>query len=338
MKALVTGGTGFLGSHIVDELVDSGYQVRVLARKTSNTRFIDKHEMVEKVIGDITQPETLMDAMKDVDIVFNNAAVMEDWGSRDKFERVNVQGTINVLEAAKNLGIKKIVHTSSTAVYGFPNSKTPITEDFPKKPFGNYQKSKYEAQIAVDRYVTDYDMDITSVRPPFIFGSRDSYTIPIAVESIFNGKMMVIGSGKQVQSIVHARDAAHCIRLAAETPNTKNESFNVTSFDTDVNTLYGRIAELLGASSAFTHVPYKVGYLFGAISEGFGILLRKKTSPTATRFRVKLLGQNYQIDSTKAKEVLGYKPKFDLESTLLDSLKWYFNNNPNSKIPHPSSI
>ncbi|MFX1536967.1 MAG: NAD-dependent epimerase/dehydratase family protein [Promethearchaeota archaeon] len=333
MKALVTGATGFLGSHIVDELMENNYEVRVLIRKTSNTRFIDKYSGIEKAIGDITQAETLPEAMKDVDVVFNNAAIMEDWGPWKKFERVNLQGTLNVLEAARKLEIKKIVHTSSTAVYGFPNKKTPITEEFPKKPFGNYQKSKYEAQKAADQYVSNYDMDISSIRPPFIFGARDSYTIPIAIESIVSGDMMLIGSGNQIQSIVHARDAAHCIRLAAEKPDTKGESFNVTSFDIDVKTLYTRIAELIGASPEFTQVSYKIAHLFGTISEGFGLLLRKKTSPTATRFRVKLLGQNYRIDCTKAKEILGYKPNYDFETTISDSLRWYYNEHPEKQRP-----
>ena len=194
MKALITGGTGFLGSHIVDELVEAQYDVRVLVRQSSNTTQLPNN--VEVVVGDITLPETLISAMRDIEVIFNNAAIMDNWGSWSKFAPVNVEGTRNVLEAARESDISTIAHTSSCALYGFPNSNAPITEDFPKNPFGDYQKSKWAAEQIVDDYVDTYGMDIVSVRPPFILGSRDQYTTPTFVYAIQNGEMVVVGNGR----------------------------------------------------------------------------------------------------------------------------------------------
>ncbi|MFX1546026.1 MAG: NAD-dependent epimerase/dehydratase family protein [Promethearchaeota archaeon] len=333
MKALVTGGTGFLGSHIVDELVEADYDVRVLARKSSNITQLPSK--IEVVVGDITLAETLTSAMRDIEVVFNNAAIMEDWGDWSKFAPVNVEGTRNVLEAARKLDISTIAHTSSCALYGFPNSDTPITEDFPKNPFGDYQKSKWAAEQIVDDYVEIYGMDIVSVRPPFILGSRDHYTTPTIVDAIQKGQMVVIGNGKQVQSVVHARDAAYCLRLAAEHPNSRGEAFNVTSFNLPAEELYTRYAELLAEKSTFRHIPYRVAWGFAVISEGFARLRRKKESPLMTIFRVKLLGTHYLIDSTKAEEKLGYQPRFDADATIQDSLKSYFAQDPDKELPLP---
>ena len=333
MKALVTGGTGFLGSHIVDELVESNYDVRVLARKSSNTTQLPDN--VEVAEGDITSPKTLNSAMQDIEVIFNNAAIMDDWGSWSKFAPVNVEGTRNVLDVARKLDISKIAHTSSCALYGFPNSEKPITEDFPKKPFGDYQKSKWAAEQIVDDYVDTYGMDIVSVRPPFILGSRDQYTTPTFVNAIQKGQMVIVGNGKQIQSVVHARDAAYCLRLAVENLNSRGEAFNVTSFDLPVKELYTRYAEMLDEKSTFRHIPYRVAWGVAALSEGFARLRRKKESPLMTIFRVKLVGTNYLIDSTKAKKKLGYQPRFDAETTIYDSLKSYFSQHPDKELPLP---
>lgn len=335
MKALVTGGTGFLGSHIVDELVDSGYDVRVMARETSNITRYQKMQGVELVVGDITRPKTLSMTMEDVDVIFNNAAIMEDWGSWSKFQPINVDGTRNVLEAARMKEIPKIVHTSSTAVYGFPNSLEGIHEGALKRPVGKYQKSKWAAEQVVSEYVNNYGMDIVNVRPPLILGSRDQYTTPLVVESIQKGDMVIIGNGKQRQSVVHARDTAQCLRLTAETPNIRGEAFNVTSFDSSVFELYSKHANLLAESSDFQHIPYRLAYIFGVISGFWGTITHKKESPLITTFRTKLLGTNYLIDSSKAKEKLDYQPQFDLERTVRDSLQWYFSQHPEKAIPTP---
>ncbi len=323
MKALVTGGTGFLGSHIVDELINHEYDVTILVRnKISGLNFLNMK--VKTALGDITNSKTLFDAFKeDYDVIFNNAAIMEDWGSWSKFATVNVEGTRNILDLARKKDVKKIVHTSSTAVYGFPNKKDSISEDFPKNPFGNYQKSKTVAEEVINEYINDYDMHIVSIRPPMILGSRDRYTTPLIVETIRKGKMVILGDGKQMQSIVHARDAAQCIRLASEKSNIKGEAFNVKSFDIKIEELYCKFAELLGEKTNFRHIPYHMVYTISLITELIGNLRGNKVSPFITPFRVKLLGTHYLIDSSKAKNKLGFHPLFDANETVQDSVNWY---------------
>lgn len=290
---------------------------------------------VELVEGDITLPDTLPKAFQGVDVIFNNAAIMEIWGTLSKFFPVNVEGTRHVLETARKLDIPKIVHTGSTAIHGFPNLKEPIGEEFPQNPFGNYQKSKWLGEQVVDEYVTDYGMDIASVRPPFILGARDQYATPIYVEMLQTRKMTIIGNGEQIQSIVHARDAAQCLRLAAESPHTRGEAFNVTSFNIAVKELFTKYAELLEVPPKFQHIPYRLAYTLGFIFGSWGKLTRKKDSPFITTFRVKLMGTNYIFDSTKAKEKLGYKPMFNADRTIKDSLLWYFSQHPNQSVPTP---
>jgi len=118
MKNLVTGATGLLGSHIVEQLVREGEKVRCLVRKTSNTSFLDTLN-VEKVYGDITDPGSLIAAFKDIDIVCHCAAKVSDWGPWEEFERTIVQGTKNCLEASLQAGVKRFLYVSTEGVYGY---------------------------------------------------------------------------------------------------------------------------------------------------------------------------------------------------------------------------
>ncbi len=332
MIATVTGPTGLVGSHLIDELLENKYQVRAMVRQTSDTSALANREGVEIKIGDITQHHTLSGVLEG-DVVFNNAAIMNDWVPLSKLEPINVAGTRNVLEIARKYDIPKIVHTSSTAVYGFPNEQTPLSEDFPKKTFGDYQKSKWLAEQVVQEYIENYGLDIVIIRPTGVLGPHDRYTMPTIIEAIQTGQMRIFGNGKQTQSYVHARDVGQCLRLAAETSGIQGEAFNVTSFDIQMETYFSMIADLLGVDSNINHIPYRLIYGLGALYEAWGTLRRKSISPLITRFRVKLFGTNYLIDSSKAQEVLGYQPKFDCETTLRESLQWYFTTHPNQDLP-----
>ena len=118
VSSLVTGATGLLGSHIVEQLVRAGERVRCLVRKTSDTSFLDTLN-VEKVCGDITDPDSLGAAFRNIDVVYHCAARVTDWGPWEEFERTIVQGTKNCLEASLQAGVKRFLYVSTEGVYGY---------------------------------------------------------------------------------------------------------------------------------------------------------------------------------------------------------------------------
>lgn len=308
MKVLVTGGSGFIGRHLVEELLEHGYWVRILTR-----RQLLSIEGVEVARGDITQFDTLLPALEGVDAVFHNAAYAADWGKREEIYNVNVKGTMNVARACMEKGIDKMIFTSSAGVYGFPNTMKEITEDSPKKPINAYQKSKLDAEKALRNFE---GMRISIIRPPLVLGAGGKAS-RIILSRIKEGKMSYIGSGKTLLSVAHPKDVAKCLCLSLE-KDRKGSTYNVVSFISPVEEIFEEIAHKLGVEPPKKHVPYHMAYTVAFFSELFS-----RKEPSLTRFRIKSFGTTRRISYEKAKKELGYEPEFDLKMTVKDMVSWY---------------
>ena len=307
MNVFITGASGFIGQYLTKELINNGYQITGLSRRTQPSR-----EGVSFITGDITKPETFSFALKNIDLVFHNAAYAMDWGKKKDFYEINVKGTKNVAEACKEHGIKHLVYTSSAGVYGYPKDKKVITEETEKNPLNMYQKTKYEGEKVLREFD---DLTVSAIRPPLVFGPG-SPALKIAFSNLKNGKMMYIGDGTQQLSIAHPVDVARCMRLIAE-KDTKGEVFNVVSFICQINDFMETIAEKTRIDPPSKHVPFSVAYTVAWLTE------MVKKNPTLTRFRVKSLGTTRIISADKAKQSLGYVPKYDFSSTIHEITEWY---------------
>ncbi|TXT54595.1 MAG: hypothetical protein BAJATHORv1_60092 [Candidatus Thorarchaeota archaeon] len=322
-RCFVTGGTGFIGNHIVRTLIQKGHDVIVLVRKTSNMSLLDDVE-VSTVIGDITDTGSLRDAIpNDIEWFFHNAAIMSDWGGKQHFWPVNVEGTRNVLDVLVEKGISNLIYTSSTALYGFPNSEEPMHEDFPYKPANAYQKSKLEAERIVWKYSEEHNFNATAIRPPIVLGYGDMYTGPNILKLMKSGDYTVFSGGKNKQSIVHGEDVARALVLAAEKMDIANgNAYNVVSFTTEMREFAEMVADELGVAKDFRSIPYKVAVGLGALVGGLYRAFLRPEPPLITSFRVKMLGSNYIVDDTKIKEELGFESKWDRKETIEDMVEW----------------
>jgi len=308
MKVLVTGGSGFIGRYIVKELLEHGYEVRVLTR-----RQLLGIEGVEMVKGDITQFDTILPALEGIDAVFHNAAYAADWGKREEIYNVNVEGTMNVARACMDEGVERMIFTSSAGVYGFPNTMEEITEGSPKKPINAYQESKLDAEKALRNLE---GMHISIIRPPLVLGAGGRAS-QIILSRINEGKMSYIGSGKTLLSVAHPKDVAKCLRLSLE-KDRKGSIYNVVSFISPVEEIFEEIAHKLGVKPPEKHVPYSIAYTVAFLSEIFS-----RKEPSLTRFRVKSFGTSRRISYEKARRELRYEPEFNLEMTVKDMVSWY---------------
>ncbi len=322
-KCFVTGGNGFVGSYIVRLLCESNQEVTILKRETSNLDLLNGLPF-KSVIGDVTDLKSLQEGIPDdTEWCFHNAAIMKDWGGKSQFVPVNVEGTRNVLEIIRQKDIPRLIHTSSTAVYGFPNIKEPLTETSPWHPMNNYQRSKAAAEILIKEYEENYGIRATMIRGPTILGKGDMFTGPQLIERIKDGNMYTFGGGNNRQSYTHAEDFARCIILAAEKfESAAGNAFNVTSFTCTFREILETIADQVNASKDFRNIPYAPSVALGSAAAGIYRAFHRKNSPLLTPFRAKLFGSTYIIDSTKARETLGYEPKWDLQTTVKDMVHW----------------
>jgi len=316
MKVAVTGGTGFIGKYLVNELLNNGYEVRVVARR-------DVHmDGVEVVRADVTDFHSLAKAFKGADAIFHNAALASDRGRRKDFERVNVGGTENVARACMENGIERIIYTSTAGIYGFPNTEEWIDEEWEEKLLNDYHKSK----LMGEKVLLGYDDIITSIiRPPLVLGAGGN-AARIILSGIEEGSMVYVGDGSNYIPIVHPSDVAQCLRLALERDG-RGEVFNVVSFVCRIGEMFREIATQLGVEPPRKHVPYALAYLIAFFSEKF-------SRDGITRFRVKSLGTTRRISWEKAEKMLGYKPRYDLKKTVEDMVSWYMEErNSSSKSP-----
>lgn len=321
MRALVTGGTGFIGSHLVDELLDHGYEVHVLRRPTSSMTNLGRKPLTITV-GDLTNTRSLMKACQDIDVVFHVAAIPRDWGSRKEFFEVNLYGTKNLLDACVENAVPRFVFMSSAAVYGFPNTTQPITEDFPKKPTPKYGESKHRAELLLWEYGVNHNMVVSALRSPLVTGPRDTMIAPFLISALQQKRLFYIGTGDQKISISDGRDVAHCLRLAGEASTASGHAYNVKSFDCTPKILIETLAETLHVPAPTAHRSYRGTYLLAGMIEGIWTVRRQK-NPPLTRYKVKVLGHTRVIDIQKAEQQLRYTPKYTYESTIKDTVSWY---------------
>ncbi|MDH4214142.1 MAG: NAD(P)-dependent oxidoreductase [Candidatus Thorarchaeota archaeon] len=323
VRCFITGATGFVGSHIVNQLNIRDHDVSILARNSSSFNLLEGMNY-SVVTGDVTNMESLKQGIPDdTEWLFHNAAIMAEWGSKKRFFSVNVEGTRNILEIARLKEIPNLIFTSSTAVYGFPNKRTPLNENDEWKPMNNYQKSKAESEKLVRQYIRDQGMKAAMVRAPTVLGRGDMYTGPQMIEFLKGGRMVTFRRGENPQSYCHGEDFARCLVLCAENMDkAADNAYNVASFDCTFKEFLDALADELGAEKNYRNFPYTVSVCLGSMMSGLYKAFNRKNAPLLTAFRVKLFGTKYLIDISKAKEEIGYTPKWDLISTVKDIVEW----------------
>jgi nucleoside-diphosphate-sugar epimerase len=327
LKVLVTGAAGFLGSHLVDMLIEHGDDVRAMVRPIEDASYLRTLKNPEIVYGDLTDTESLKRAVQGVQRVYNVAAKTGPWGPEEVYRAVNVQGPENLIHAAMNAGVQRIVHTSSITVYGH-HLHGIVTEDAPYHAEDNpYSRSKIEGEKLIARLVEDRAAPVVIVRPAWIYGSRDTASFARFVSLVESGKAFLIGSGRNIVPVVYVRDVAQGIIKAGDAGNeaigrtyTLADDRRVTQ-DEYLNT----IADALQVSHVSRKFPFSALYFAGRSAELAWQALgrRKATPPPLTTYGVTLLGGDQQFSIERARRELGYEPEFDVKRGVAEGVQWY---------------
>ena len=317
---LVTGGTGFVGSHLIEKLLERNRNVRCLVRHSSNLRYVPQ-DRVELIFGGLDE-ETDWDAALDgVDTIYHVAGLTFARRKQDYFY-ANHKTTETIIAAAlpKRRSIRKFVLISSLAAVGPCPDSQPFTEEVNPAPISTYGKSKLLAEESA-RAVSDL-LPITIVRPPAIYGPRD-YAILEIFKLAARGILPLIGRQDKLLSLVHVRDLAEGIVLAGESEKSAGQTYFLSSEEIYS---WGRFAEALsavtGSAPRTLRIPRSLAYVAALLAESFAAFLRRP--PVINREKVKELSQLYWICSPeKAKRELGYRQNIPLEEGIRETAKWY---------------
>ncbi len=320
MKALVTGGNGFIGSFLVERLLERNYQVKCLVRKTSNLRWI-KDLPVQLVYGDVTNFDSLISLVKEIDYVYHLGGIVRAKNEQD-FYLVNKEGSKNLLEACKqqNSNIKRFVYVSSQAAVGPSNDGIPITEDDFPCPISNYGKSKLAGEQEVVNYQKYFP--VTIIRPPSVYGPRDDDILTI-FKYIKSGIKPQIGKGEKKISIVHVNDLVRGILLAAEHKKAENETFFITNQNDCLwSELENLIAKVMGKNGVFVRVPEFLLDGIAFVSEKIARISGK--AAIVNRDKALEMKQSYWlVDGSKAEKILGFVNEINIKEGLRQTYLWY---------------
>lgn len=324
MTTLVTGAAGFLGGHVIDLLVAQGERPRALIAPSDDPRRLAAAELDVRS-ADLADRAALQKALEGAECVIHCAARTGPWGAMREYVRTNIYGLDLLIREALATGVQRIVHVSSVTVHGndvggVADETTPLREE--RNP---YSRSKVAGERLVQRHVSELGAPVTIVRPGWIYGPRDAASFARIAAMIANGRMFVIGSGDNHLPLVHVRDAARGLILAAEAPPAVTGRAYVLVNDEPVTQeqFLTTVAAALGVPSPNRHVPYRVILGVGALSEDLGRLLRIRRPPPVTRYGLQLLGGDNRFVISRARRELGFRPQVSLQEGVRQSVRWY---------------
>jgi len=303
---LVTGGAGFIGSNIVEALLQKGYSVRVLdnlstGRKERLLEFIDKIELIE---GDIRDMKTVEYSLKDIDYILHQAALPSVTRSVEnpiETSDCNIKGTLNILDAARRANVKRIVYASSSSVYGNAE-ELPKKEKMQLKPLSPYAVTKISMEYYFDVFNNVYGIESIGLRYFNVYGPRQNpkseyaAVIPRFINAILNDERPVIyGSGEQTRDFTFVGDVIQANLLAMNAKGISHEVFNTARGEAiSINKLLEKINSLLGKNIEPVYTKPREGDIMYSLA-----------------------------DISKAKERLGYKPEYNIEDGLRETIKYF---------------
>lgn len=321
MRNLVTGATGFLGSHLAEALLARGEYVRALVRPGSDTRLLEQWGL-DLVVGSLGDCASLVEATTGIERVYHCAALAADWGEWAAFESANVDGVRNLLEASLHNDIVKFIHVSTTDVYGHPGRRA--DEQCPYRLRGwPYGDSKVRGEQLVWDYHRRHALPVTVIRPPSIYGPRSATFVGEIIDLLQRGLMPHIGPGEKPAGLAYVANVVDLMLLAAEADDSTGEAYNagdgsMVSWRTYVN----RLADLIGAARPRITIPHAVAYSLGwAMEKSYG-LMGIRHRPLLTRMAVELFGTAQDFPVDKARDTLGYRPRVDFQCGMQKVDDW----------------
>jgi nucleoside-diphosphate-sugar epimerase len=316
MRAFITGGSGFIGSHLIESLLERGFEVKALV----HSRPLQIEDKVETVEGDICDPELLGGALRGIDILFHLASALGASTIGEKeFRRINAHGTETMLEAARSAGVSRIVHLSSAGVFGAVAQGDIAAEDFPPKPVTVYDVTKLEGEEAALRFARE-GSNVTVVRPGWAYGPGDRRTFKL-IKSICRGRFVMATRGRGLQTPVYIDDLVKGILLAAE-KGRRAEVFHLAGNEImPVKKMAEEIAAACGRKLPRVYLPALPARLAAFMLDKSFAPFRRE--PPLGRSKLSFFLHSKPLAIDKAKRELGYSPEVDFRHGIERAVAWY---------------
>ena len=323
MEVLVIGGNGFVGSHLIAALLGRGDTVRVLALAGEQTGWLEERAVAVHR-GDIREPDTLIAPMRGAQVVVNLAAMMDVWRPIADYRAVNVTGTENVCRASLAAGVQRLVHMSSSSIYGM-GAPREVDESFPLRPFADpYPVTKAEGDALVRRMITEDRLPAVIIRPDQIFGPGDHLHFGHMADRLRSARSIIVGRGHNRMPFVYVSDAVQGLMLAIDHPRAIGNAYNITNDKRlTQQQLLEAIADGIGVKPPRLHVPYRLLYAAGYAAERAATLTRSGRRPPITRLGVAFFGTDNRYAIGKARRELGFVPRVPLREGVRRTATWY---------------
>lgn len=311
---LVTGAAGFFGSHLTEHLVELGARVRAFVRYNSRNDWgllellpEQKLDEIEVIAGDLRDSDAVRSAAEKADIIFHLGsliAIPYSYIHPKETIETNVMGTLNVMSAAREVGVERVIHTSTSEVYGTARY-VPMDEKHPLQGQSPYSASKIGADMIAESFHRSFDLRVTTIRPFNFFGPRQSAraVIPtIITQALAQVPQIILGSLHPTRDYTYVYDVVDAFIKVAESPNSIGETINIGSnFEVSIGDIANKALSIIGA--------------------------RKEITVDSRRIRpVKSEVDKLWCDNSKAKRVLGWEPKIDFEEGLRKTIQWISAN------------
>jgi nucleoside-diphosphate-sugar epimerase len=326
VRALVTGGGGFLGGAIVRRLVERKWYVRTFQR--GHYSRLDELG-VEQIRGDIADADMVSRAVAGCDIVFHVAAKVDPWGAYPPFHRTNVVGTENVLDAMRKHGSPKLVYTSTPSVVHSRGDLAGVDESapYPDQFDAAYPQTKAVAEMTV-LAANDEALSTVALRPRLIWGPEDTNLVPQLVERARSGQLRFVGDGSNLVDTVYIDNAVDAHLLAADrlTPGTAcagRPYFISNGEPWPLKKIINGILDAAGLPSVERSVPLKVALIAGAMFENLHKVFPSEAGPRMTRFIAHNFAAAHWFDISAARRDLGYEPRVSIEEGLVRLKAWF---------------
>lgn len=319
---LVTGATGFTGSHLARRLVQEGRDVAALVRPTSRVEDL-RAAGVECRVARLDDLESVRSCLSGVAEVYHLAAAFRtEHADREEFHRTNVIGTRHLLKAAHEVGVRRFVHCSTVGIHG-EIEDPPATESYRSKPGDYYQQTKLEGELAAFEYM-DRGSAVSVVRPVGIYGPGDMRFLKL-FKAISSGRFVMIGSGQTLYHMTYVDDLVDGLILAGEVPDAVGEVFIIGGEEyTTLQRLVELTADALGAPHPRLRLPYLPVFAASVVCDR--LFRAVGADPPLYPRRVEFFAKDRAFDISKAKGILGYRPKVGLEEGLAKTVGWYRDN------------
>jgi nucleoside-diphosphate-sugar epimerase len=319
MHALVTGGSGYFGSTVVQKLRDRGHKVTILDVNDS----YDRPKDVQFLQYDIRDKESVSKACIGKSVVFHNVAQVPLAKDIDLFWSVNRDGTKNILEGCIKAGVEKLVYTSSSAVFGVPK-KNPVTETTEPTPGEDYGRAKLAGELLCEQYSRDHGLSVSIIRPRTILGHGRLGIFQILFDWVSTGhNVPVMGNGSNVYQFVHSDDLAEACILAANKTGYSVYNCGAYKFGT-MREVLEALCKHAGTGSRVRNVP-----MWPAVI-GMKMAHALKLSPLGP-YHALMYGRSLYFDTTKAQQELGWIPRYSNDDMMIESYDWYLRNRESLK-------